>query len=83
MPHLIVDSEGEMEYCIKYTTAIALDSEEDRFVEITFPSSGMMHCFMNNLFQSFVVNRVPRDNNLNLSINIPSEHNNDNPLDYH
>ena len=85
MPHLIVASEGDMEYGLKYTTAIALDSREDKFVTLTFPSFGFMQLFMNNLFKSFITNQVPMDNKLNLTINIPpqEDHSHDEPMDYH
>jgi hypothetical protein len=73
MPHLVVASEGDLEYSVKYVTAIALAEGDDKFVELTFPSEMFMEIFMSNLFTSFVINKVPQQNNTNITVNIPDD----------
>jgi hypothetical protein len=73
MPHLVVASEGDLEYSIKYVTAIALAEGSDKFIELTFPSQRLMEIFMSNLFTSFIINKVPQQNNTNITINIPDD----------
>jgi hypothetical protein len=69
--NLIISSEGDLEHNINYITKLALSPGSTKKLGIVFPSAGLMHIFMENLFQSFVVNEVPRDNNLDIVLNIP------------
>jgi len=69
----IVLSEGDLEFTVNYITRLALKPGRYKTANIVFPSEGMMDIFMENLFQSFIVNRVPRENNLDLTLNIPSD----------
>ena len=70
---LVISSEGDLERNIKYVTELALSPGSEKKLGIIFPSAGMMHIFMENLFQSFVINRVPRDNNLDITLGIPDD----------
>lgn len=67
----LVFSEGDMEYSVRYITKLALKPGSNKKANIVFPSEDLMHIFMDNLFHSFIVNSVPRDNNLDLTLNIP------------
>jgi len=67
----IVFSEGDMEYTVKYITKLALKPGKNKSASIVFPSDTLMCIFMENLFQSFIINSVPKDNNLDLTLNIP------------
>ena len=74
---IMISNEGDLEHNVKYVTRIALEPGNDKKLVISFPSSDMMHIFMDNLFKTFIVNRVPRNNNLDLVLNIPQESNGD------
>jgi hypothetical protein len=71
--NLVILSEADLELGIDYTTNLALSPGSDKRLTLTFPSSRLMEIFMENLFLSFTVNQVPRDNNLDLVLNIPEE----------
>jgi hypothetical protein len=71
---LVIANEGDLEHNVKYVTKLALEAGDNmKKLSITFPSEDMMHIFMDNLFKTFIVNGVPRDNNLDLVLNIPEE----------
>ena len=72
----VILSEGDMEYTINRLTKLALEPGENKHANIIFPSDGLMCIFMNNLFKSFIVNRVPQQNNLDLILNVPDEQEN-------
>jgi len=69
--NLIISSEGDLEHSIDYVTKLALSPGESKKLGIVFPSSGLMHIFMDNLFQSFIINKVPKENNLDIILNVP------------
>tara|TARA_R100000458_G_C8272703_1_gene247563 strand:- start:176 stop:400 length:225 start_codon:yes stop_codon:yes gene_type:complete len=69
--HIVVSSEGDLETGVEYVTKLALSPGSDKKLSITFPSKDMMDIFMTNLFTSFIVNRVPKDNSLDIVLNIP------------
>lgn len=71
--HLIVASEGDLEINLKYVTKLALAPGDKKTLSISFPSTSMMNIFMSNLFRSFIVNRVPTNNNLDIVLNIPDD----------
>jgi len=71
--NLIISSEGDLEYSIDYVTKLALSPGSSKKLGIAFPSAGLMHIFMENLFQSFVINEVPKDNHLDIILNIPED----------
>tara|TARA_R100000008_G_scaffold85600_2_gene75969 strand:- start:544 stop:792 length:249 start_codon:yes stop_codon:yes gene_type:complete len=70
---LMVSNEGDLEHNVNYVTKLALEPGKEKKLEITFPSHDLMHIFMDNLFKTFIVNRVPRKNNLDLVLNVPKE----------
>jgi hypothetical protein len=69
--HITVSNEGDLEHNVKYVTKLALEPGNEKKLSITFPSENLMHIFMDNLFKTFIVNRVPKDNNLDIMLNIP------------
>ncbi len=74
----VISSEGDLEHCVKYIIRLvkpvrnANPSAEpfSSHVEISFPSEGLMHIFMDNVFKSFLENNIPRNNGLNLQLTI-------------
>ena len=71
-PHLLVESEADMELGLDYAHRIAADlSKERKSLEISFPSAGLMTIFLDNLFTVFITNRIPEDHGLNLICHIP------------
>ena len=80
---LVITNEGDLEHNVKYITQLALEPGDTKSLTINFPSENMMHIFMDNLFKTFIINRVPRDNNLDITLNIPGDPYNDNDkMDY-
>ena len=79
---LMITNEGDLEHNVRYVTKLALEEGGQKKLSITFPSEDMMHIFMDNLFKTFVVNRVPRDNNLDITLNIPGDTNDTKELDF-
>jgi len=70
---LSVFSEPDLEYSVDYVTSLALKPGHSKKVAITFPSQELMHIFMENLFSSFIINKVPKDNSLDIVLNIPDD----------
>jgi hypothetical protein len=81
--HIVIANEGDLEHNVKYVTKLALETGDTKSLSITFPSEDMMHIFMDNLFKTFIINKVPRDNNLDLTLNIPGDDTNAQEMDYH
>lgn len=79
---LVITNEGDLEHNVKYITKLALEPGDTKSLSINFPSEDMMHIFMDNLFKTFIVNRVPRNNNLDITLNIPGENHDDTEVDY-
>lgn len=79
---LVITNEGDLEHNVKYITQLALEPGDTKSLTINFPSENMMHIFMDNLFKTFIINRVPRDNNLDITLNIPGDPNDDERMDY-
>tara|TARA_Y100000004_G_C8931452_1_gene420144 strand:- start:600 stop:833 length:234 start_codon:yes stop_codon:yes gene_type:complete len=75
MTHLIVDSEGEIELGIGLAVDLAQTCDEPIELELTFPSVGLMKIFSTNLVNSFIINKVSKNNNLQLIFNVPDEDN--------
>ncbi len=73
MTHLIVESEGDMEYGIEYAINVATTKGGSEQVRISFPSEDFMSIFMTNLFKEFIINKVPKDNGLDLIMEIPKD----------
>ena len=80
--NLIVSNEADLEHNVKYVTKLALEPGDKKMLSITFSSENMMHIFMSNLFQTFIVNSVPRENNLDLTLNIPGDINDEPTIGY-
>ena len=78
----MITNEGDLEHNVKYITQLALEPGDTKSLTINFPSENMMHIFMDNLFKTFIINRVPRDNNLDITLNIPGDPNDDERMDY-
>lgn len=79
---IVITNEGDLEHNVKYVTKLALEPGDTKSLSINFPSEDMMRIFMDNLFKTFIVNKVPKDNNLDLTLNIPGEANEDTEMDY-
>lgn len=73
MTHLIVDSEGEIELGIDIAVELAQTCQDSIELELTFPSVGLMKIFSTNLVNSFINNKVPKENKLQLVFNVPDE----------
>ena len=73
MTHLIVDNEGEIEISIDMAVELARNARAPITLELSFPSVGLMKIFANNLCNSFVKQKIPQDNQLELILNIPEE----------
>jgi hypothetical protein len=73
MTHLIVDNEGEIEISIDMAVELARNAKAPITLELSFPSVGLMKIFANNLCNSFVKQKIPQDNQLELILNIPEE----------
>lgn len=73
MTHLIVDNEGEIEIGIDMAVELARNARAPITLELSFPSVGLMKIFANNLCTSFVKQKIPQDNQLDLILNIPEE----------
>jgi len=71
MTHLLIGSEADMEHGLKYTVKLALQGKDEKVLNLSFPSEALMSIFMANLFKEFVVQRVPTDTGLNLTLIIP------------
>ena len=75
---IMISSEGDLEHYVKYITKLVkpartVKQSADPFpthVEASFPSEGLMHIFMDNVFKSFLENNIPRNNGLNLQLTI-------------
>jgi hypothetical protein len=79
---LVITNEGDLEHNVKYITQLALEPGDTKSLTINFPSENMMHIFMDNLFKTFIINRVPTDNNLDITLNIPGDPDNNDRMDY-
>ena len=73
MTPLIVDNEGEIEISIDMAVELARNARAPITLELSFPSVGLMKIFANNLCNSFVKQKIPLDNQLELILNIPEE----------
>ena len=73
MTHLIVDSEGEIELGIGIAVDLARTCKDPIELQLTFPSVGLMKIFSTNLVNSFIINKVPKENKLQLVFNVPDE----------
>lgn len=71
MSHLVIGSEGDMEYALNYTMEVATKNVASKQIDISFSSDNLMTIFMANLLEEFAVDQVPHDNGLHLSIHLP------------
>jgi len=78
MTNIIINSEDDMERGIMYAMELAAVSDEDqKRMEISFPSKRMMDIFMSNLFVDFYRHQIPIENSgIDLVLSIPPENNN-------
>lgn len=73
MTHLIIESEGDMEFGLNYTFDLATAEGDNKSLEISFPSEEFMTLFMNNLLRDFMTNGVSARNGLDLTLRIPTD----------
>ena len=73
MTHLIIENEGDMEYGLDYTFKLAVTDSNCKKLRISFPSEGMMTIFVRNLFETFLTNKVPPNNGLDIGLFVPKE----------
>tara|TARA_B100001094_G_C17565624_1_gene500453 strand:+ start:288 stop:509 length:222 start_codon:yes stop_codon:yes gene_type:complete len=71
MSHLIIGSEGDMEYALDYTIQIASNKVASKQIDISFSSENLMTIFMANLLDEFAADQISNDNGLHLSIHLP------------
>lgn len=77
MTNIIINSEDDMERGIMYAMELAAVSDEDqKRMELSFPSKKMMEIFMSNLFVDFYRNEIPLEHSgIDLILNVPPENN--------
>jgi|TARA_R100000479_G_C6282954_1_gene163666 hypothetical protein len=69
--HLIINSEGDMESGIE--TATRLAKKEDSSLTLEFPSEEFAKLFIDNMFVSFVDNKIPKQSKMKLNVIFPTE----------
>ena len=76
MSHLYIESEYDLEHGLRYTCKLAKSSPvPTKNLDISFPSEGLMAIFMKNLFKEFVINKIPADCGINLTLHVPTGEN--------
>jgi hypothetical protein len=73
MAHVIVANESDMEFGIDLAYEVAISSIGEKELEFSFPSEGLMHIFLNNLYSEFITHSVPLSHGLDLKLNVPTD----------